>query len=325
MMTKNRFEILIPLAALVFMTSACHNNSKPEKELSTPVSGTLNIAIDETLQPLAKEEIDAFQAEYSNAHIIPVYKPEVEAMNDFLTGKAEVIMLPRKINARENKVFEARELGLSTAKIAFDAIGLALHKENVDTMFTYAQINDIFSGKIKDWKEIDGKRSGEINVVFDNTGSSTLRYMKEHFCPNGKLPSNWTALKSNPEVIDYVTKNKNAIGVIGVNWISNYHAHAVTDFLSKIKVASIYPPDTSKGAGSAYLPIQGYIAQRYYPLYRDIYLISREGRSGLGSGFMSYVGTSKGQTIILQAGLVPANAPVRLINITDKLDEREIK
>ena len=316
---NKRFFLSLLLLSSIILLSGC-GNSKPEKELSTPTSGTLKLGVDETLQPLAKEEIDAFVGEYTTAHVIPFYKPEADAVADFLRDSVEVIMMSRKITPQEHKVFEARELEITTTKIAFDAIALVLNKSNPDTIFNYQQINDIFSGKMKNWKDIDNKKDGEINVVFDNKNSSTLRYMQEHFCKDGQLPSNWSALKSNPEVIDYVNKNKNAIGVIGVNWISNYHSKAAITYNDKIILARIYPPDTAKGSGTAYGPRPENIAQRFYPLYRDIYMISREGRSGLGAGLMSYVATDKGQSIILQAGLVPANAPVRLVHITNKLE-----
>ncbi len=306
--------------AVAFTLISCGQTEK-EKNLSTPVSGTLKIGIDETLQPLAKEELEAFMAEYNRATIIPSYKPEVDIVNDFLKDSVEVLMLSRKITPQENKIFEAKELVLSTSKVAFDAIALALNKSNEDTIYTYEQITDLFSGKIKDWSEINHKKNGTINIVFDSKNSSTLRYMRDHFCKDGKLPSNWTALNSNPEVIDYVNKNKNAIGVIGVNWISNYHEKKAISYSNKISLARIYPPDSIKNPDNLpYGPRPENIARRLYPLYRDIYMISREGRSGLGSGFMSYVATEKGQTIILQAGLVPANAPVRLIHITNSLN-----
>jgi phosphate transport system substrate-binding protein len=62
-------------------------------------------------------------------------------------------------------------------------------------------------------------------------------------------------------------------------------------------------------------PYQGYIAERSYPFCRDVYMISRETFSGLGTGFVSFVAGDQGQRIILKSGLVPATMPVRLIEI----------
>jgi phosphate transport system substrate-binding protein len=62
-------------------------------------------------------------------------------------------------------------------------------------------------------------------------------------------------------------------------------------------------------------PYKAYIAMKKYPLSRNVYIISREARTGLGSGFLAYVASDKGQRIVLKSGLVPATAPVRLVEI----------
>jgi phosphate transport system substrate-binding protein len=309
--------------SLVFLSSC--NNSEPEKELSTPTSGNVKIGFDETLKPLAKEELDAFQAAYPNAHIIASFKPEVELANDFLNDSDEVIMLSRKLNDKENKIFEAKQLAVITSKIAFDALAIIINKANPDSVLTYKQLQDMFSGAAKSWTDIDSKNNLPLNIVFDNQNSSTLRYMVDKFNKTGKAPTTWSALKSCPQVIDYVAANKGALGIIGVNWVSNHHENAANSFIKNVNVAALYPPDTAKGAGQAYQPYQAYIALRHYPLYRDIYMISREGRSGLGAGFMSYISTDRGQTIINLAGLVAANAPIRIMEVKNKLDESQIK
>jgi phosphate transport system substrate-binding protein len=52
-------------------------------------------------------------------------------------------------------------------------------------------------------------------------------------------------------------------------------------------------------------------------LYRTVYIISREARAGLGSGFTAFVAGDKGQRIILKSGLVPATAPIRIVEINN--------
>lgn len=64
-----------------------------------------------------------------------------------------------------------------------------------------------------------------------------------------------------------------------------------------------------------YQPYQAYIALKFYPFYREVYLISREGRNGIGSGFITFVASDRGQRIFLRAGLVPSKAPVRLVEL----------
>jgi phosphate transport system substrate-binding protein len=66
-----------------------------------------------------------------------------------------------------------------------------------------------------------------------------------------------------------------------------------------------------------YLPQQGSIYQKTYPFHREVYLLSREIFSGLGSGFIAFVTGEKGQRIVLKSGLVPATMPVRLLQFAE--------
>jgi phosphate transport system substrate-binding protein len=50
-----------------------------------------------------------------------------------------------------------------------------------------------------------------------------------------------------------------------------------------------------------------------YPLIRDIWMINKGRKSGLNTGFVLFMTSEIGQTIIQKSGLVPANSPVRLI------------
>ena len=80
-------------------------------------------------------------------------------------------------------------------------------------------------------------------------------------------------------------------------------------FLKTVHVAGI------SRDSAFYQPYQAYIAQKLYPLTRNVIIISREARSGLGSGFLTYVASDKGQRVVLKAGLVPATMPVRIVEI----------
>src|SRR5205823_11249636 len=94
---------------------------------------------------------------------------------------------------------------------------------------------------------------------------------------------------SNAEVIDYVSNNKNAIGIISVNWISDRDDPTANKFLNKVKVVALSPPDSSKYSKEYFKPYQAYVALKQYPLIRDVFIINREGRNGLGTGFAAFV------------------------------------
>ena len=133
------------------------------------------------------------------------------------------------------------------------------------------------------------------------------------FLKKNPLPKNWFAVNSNSDVVDYVNKNKNAIGVISLNWISDRDDPSANKFLGKVRVVELAPADTSKFANEYFKPYQAYIALKQYPLIRDVYVISREGRNGLGTGFAAFIAGDQGQRIVRLMGMLPATMPVRII------------
>ena len=120
--------------------------------------------------------------------------------------------------------------------------------------------------------------------------------------------------------VDYVEKNPSALGIIGVNWISDGDDPSAKYFLKQVRTLAIKAPDTAKyGYNDFYRPYQAYIATHEYYFWRRLYIIMRESRAGLGTGFASFVAGDKGQRIILKSGLVPATAPVRLVQTKNSL------
>lgn len=147
-------------------------------------------------------------------------------------------------------------------------------------------------------------------IVFDNPISGVARYVKDSILRRRDFTSAAYSLNSSDAVIDYVSQQKDAIGLIGGAWISDRDDSTTNKFLSTIRVAAI------EHDGEFYQPYQAYVARRLYPLTRNIVICSREARSGLGTGFMAFVAGDKGQRIILKAGLVPVTMPVRVVEVS---------
>ena len=117
-------------------------------------------------------------------------------------------------------------------------------------------------------------------------------------------------------VIEYVANNKNAIGIIGVSWISDRNDSLHLSLLDKINVVSISNKNDSE---SFYKPYQAYMYDGVYPFTRNVYTINKETYSGILSRFVTFLNNDKGQRIILKSGLYPFNAPVRLIQVKSEL------
>ena len=298
---------------LLFIMFSCVGGNK-NTITETPTSGDIKIVVDESFMPLLETEVFTFTHLYNYAKITPIYKPEVDVINDFMHDSVKVIVTSRKLSEDQIKYLRDTLIVARTTTFAYDALALVTNRENPDTLIKYETIRDIFNGKITNWKEIKPKSKLDgISVVFDNTKSGCIRYFREKFDINEKLPSNFFAVNSNKEVIDFVSKNKNSLGIVSVNWISDKNDSLSRSFVMKINVLAISQPILADD--SYYRPYQGSIYDKSYPFVREIYLISRETFKGLGSGFIQWACAEKGQRIVLKSGLVPATMPIRLVQI----------
>lgn len=289
---------------------SCAERDKSGKVLDTITTGEIAIAVEEGYKPVIASCIDVFDSIYRTAKINPRYVSEVEAVNALIQDSVQVIIVGRKLTAKETEYFQSRGFSPPTTPIAFDALAIILNPANRDTVLTIQQVVDVFTGKTTTWKEINPKSPlGTISLVFDNPMSGTLRYVRDSVISGQELSKQATALKTNEDVINYVSKNKGAIGIISANWISDTDDGGVQKFLREIIIADVAKADGKEGYG----PYQAFLATGDYPFKRTIYIINAQARrNGLGAGFASYL-AKDGQRIMLKDGLLPANAVTRLI------------
>ncbi len=309
---------LIFFLAIIICCFGCQSSSvKHEPYTDTPTSGEIVILADESYQPMVQAQIDTFMEIYKYAKIKVKYLPESEVFNALMNNDTvRIAIVSRELTINEKTFFENRKIIPRTLKIAEDAIALVVNKENPDTAISYEQLEMILQGKIIFWNQLNtGGIKDSIRIVFDKNGSTNTRFLHERFLNKKKFPKNIYATSSNASVVDYVSTNKGSIGVIGVNWISDRDDSLAGAFLKKINVVALSMPDTSNAALEYYKPYQAYIALKKYPLLRDVFIISREGRNGLGTGFASFVAGDKGQRMIRLMGLLPATMPIRIIQV----------
>ncbi len=304
------------MGAIVLFTS-CHMTAKKFTD-ETPTRGKIKIAVDESYQLLADAELYTFQSTYKDAQITPLYLPGDSIVKLFLDDSVKVIITSRKLNDNQEAYLKGKSFIPRTTKIAYDAVAFIVNKSNPDTLIRYNSVRDIFMGKTPGWKQINPhSKLNDLKVVFDNAGSNNVYTITEKFGITGSLPKYCYSVKKNSEVVSFVEKHPEAIGIISVNWISDPRDSISHSFLSKIKVVSVTSEYDSDGT-EYYSPHPAYIANKQYPFIRDVYTINRETFAGLGTGFTSFVAGDAGQRIILKMGMLPATLPIRLIKIKSK-------
>jgi phosphate transport system substrate-binding protein len=296
---------------LIFLSCGGMTNSSQDE---TPTRGNIKISVDESFQPLLDSEVFTFTHLYRNAHIQPMYKPEYDVIDDFMNDSVKVMVTSKKLSDYQIQYLRDTLVIARTTTFAYDALALVTNKANKDTLIKYNAIRDIFLGKLNKWKEINPQsKLGDIRVIFDNNKSGNIRYFKQLFEIKDTLGKNFFAVKNNAEVIDFVSRNPDAIGIVSVNWISDRDDSLSMSFIKKVNVVAVSQQFINDG--SYYRPYQGSIYDKSYPFVREIYLISRETFAGLGSGFVNWACAEQGQRIVLKSGLVPATMPIRLVQI----------
>ena len=292
------------------MLLACQKKDKDGKVLDTPTTGTLHIMVDEGYRPIVETSIDVFDSIYRQAHIVPTYTSEGEAVAALLRDSIQFIVVTRRLTDEELERFKKRGFQPKMIPIAHDALAFILHPSNTDTVLTTDQLRDLISGKARQWNQVNPRsKLGQVILVFDNPLSGTVRYAKDSIGGGSALPANASALKTNAEVINYVANHPSAIGIIGANWISDTDDKGVQQFRREIRIV-----DVAKGVGKeGFGPYQAYLATGDYPFKRTVYAINSQARQGLGLGFSAYLAGSDGQRIVLKDGLLPAQIPPRLV------------
>jgi len=290
--------VRLPYFVIILFFVLFFGCKKSDGDKETILKGKATILVDETLKPLIEDEIAVFQGQYK-AEIELKSRSENEVMRAFLKDTSRIVILSRKLNAEESKYFDKIKIKPKTTKIGTDAIAFITNKNNNDTLVALKDVILFMQGKVQ--KSVKG-------LVFDNPNSSTVRYMNA-LAGISEIPKEGVySLKSNNDVVKFVSENDGMIGIVGLNWLYQPSVD-MKDLVGNINVLSV-KGETSEGF---YAPTQNNLAEGKYPLARDLYIINCQGYSGLGMGFASFVAGDIGQRIILKAGLLPIRMPGRKV------------
>jgi phosphate transport system substrate-binding protein len=304
-------RLVLVYAIFALLLASCREKNKYGKPVDTPTTGKITIVADESLKPIVEAEVETFNALHKDAHISVIYLPEAEAISAMLNyDTIRMAIATRKLTKEERSfLMERTKIRAREEDMAGSGIAVIANRQNPDSLITMDQIKDLLTGKISTWKQIGGKSDNGIEIVFDNPNSGLLRQLKDSVARVSTLPKNCFALNNNEAVVDHVAKNKNALGLIGLEWISDSDDTTTDKFLSQVRVMEV------AGDSAYFKPYQAYLALKYYPLMRTITAINREGRTGLATGFAAFFASERGQRIVLKAGLLPKTMPLRIVNV----------
>lgn len=335
-MKHNELRSILTTAAIgaVALGGSALFSACDKKVTSTSSSGIATIVCDASFENIMDQEIDVFEYIYKDASIIPYYTDQNSAIDSLLDLKTRLIVTTRPLTQKETDYLKSQDKQVRQSQIAVDALALIVNPANSINVLSKKEIAEILSGKLAKWSEVEpgNDHLGDIEVVFDHQGSSTVQYMRDSLLNGAPFGSNVFAQNTPGDVFKAVAANKNAVGIIGVSWISSdmktremtreEYAQSVQArdsattssdiaFSKDVKVLKVRGNDEV----TAYMPYQYYIFHGNYPLFRQVYMICTGTGGSLSHGFYSFVTGVNGQKIMLSTGILPKVVQPTIVEI----------
>ncbi len=298
---------------------------KPKKDLGYDYDAAASFFVaDESFHPILDEELEIYTKVF-NRHMIHEdtlkarYMSEHDAIEMLMKNETWLAFTTRQLTAKEEQNLHDRGFLPRTTIIGYDALALMVNNQNTDTCITVKDFERILKGEVTQWNQLyPSSQLGTIDVVFDNPESSTVRWCQDSLLGGKAIAStNIGAVLKSSEVIDYVERTPNAIGIIGSNWLNDKRDSTNCTFRRNVKVMKVSRLDSATVSNS-WRPYQYYIYNGNYPLVRAIYSINNEPRTGVPTGFSNFCRQQQGQTVLRRAGLIPYMKDVITINIHNK-------
>ena len=301
---KNSLIVVVFSLFSLVVFQTCKRAAPAKNYNDTYTSGDLSLVSDESFSPIVDQELYIFKNDNPQAKPTAIYRTEADAVKLLLSDSVRFAFLSRDLTTDEKNELIKHNLPSVARKFATDAIAIIVNQSSADTATSVEEIKKMLKGQAKT----------DRNIVFDNPNSSLVRYLKDFTGEKEFRQKNIYALKSNKEVIEYVSKNPGAIGITGFSWLDDPDAD-YADAAKKIKILAVKDENSKTAPNEYFRPSQTTLFLKQYPLYRSLYIVNCTGRKGLGMGLELFVAGYKGQRIVLRSGLLPAIIPEREISI----------
>lgn len=294
----------------------------------------MTFACDATFENIMDQEIDVFEYYYNNSRrqalVVPYYVSQAAAFDSLMDpdNSIRTIVAARRLTDAEKTRLRNRKLRPREQRVAVDAVALIVNNSNPQEAISMKELRQVLSGEVRSWKDMWPTRLDSIRIVFDEAGSSMVQFLRDSINGGKPFGPNVYAEGSARAVFDAVSRRPNALGIIGVSWVStNMDGTALSKeemrrrsetsdttslgFNPDIKVLAVSGDDTNL----AYKPYQAYIFDGRYPLFRSIYMITTTVGGTLNNAFYAFVTGMQGQKVIQLTGVLPATVQPRMVQI----------
>lgn len=202
----------------------------------------------------------------------------------------------RKIRAKEIeacvKAFGKRP---TEYKVALDGLSVYVHASNPVEQLSLEQLEAIFTGKIRNWKQVGGK--DEAIIVYSRENSSgTYEFFKEHVLKGRDFTASAQTLQGTAQVLQAVAAEPKAIGYGG----AAYGAGA-----KHLKVSK-------ETGGEAIEPTEETVVGGTYPIWRYLFIyVNPALDKGEIAAYLNWIRSDAGQAVVKDVGYYPLPRPLR--------------
>jgi phosphate transport system substrate-binding protein len=203
------------LTCFTILAAACSHSDKnaARQQAEKNQLRVIKIKGSETIRPFIEKAIVAYEGKHPNIVI------------DYTGGGSNLGLMALKQNEADiifsSKAFNEDDLEgmpqgktLQTEVMAYDALCVIVNIRNPLNELTRTQLSDIYSGKVKNWKELSGQDM-PIQVYSRDISSGSYSFFKDRVLLNENYSSTDINLVHNEEIVNNVRDKMNAIGYVG--------------------------------------------------------------------------------------------------------------
>lgn len=257
-------------------------------------AGSLNaqrVKGSETVLPITQKAAENFIKSHSGSDITVTGGGSGVGIASLLSGTTEIAQTSRRIKFDERKKIKFGGNDLKEVEVAFDALAIVVHPSNRVSRLTREQLQGIFTGKIKNWKEVGGE---DLKIIpySRETSSGTYEFFKESVLKNKNFMSGIMSMPANGAVIQSVSQTRGAIAYVGLAYLSD-----------KVK-----PLAVSYDSGKTFVkPSVKTAKDKSYPIVRPLYYYYLSKDEAKVKDFLEYLLSPAGQKIVEETGYVPVS------------------
>ena len=291
---KRVFIPFLVLTTLVVLLTSCGAPAAASPGAAAASAYIENKGSD-TIVNLALAWAERYQSDHPDVRISVTGGGSGTGIAALLNGTVDIANASRQISADEKQQAQAKGVDPVEFVIARDAIAVMVNPENPISQLTLRQISDIYSGKIRNWKELGGDDRPIVRLSRE-TNSGTHVYFLQNVIRLGDsanktfFSSDTLLLPSSEGIVNELRSNPNAIGYDGLGYVPK-----------DLKLIGI-----ATQPGKPYvIPSVKTVNDKTYPIARDLYMYTNGQPTGAVKTYLDWIASADAQKIVSDLGFVP--------------------